>query len=131
IEDEDYGHHFPDGDPVGLCWGGANQVVRDMGGVRFGFPEREDVENQDTCGGHDFAVVDNRFIVDYWLEFVVGEKRGVFDMQDPQDAAFIKHYYGDPANWEKDERPAPAPAKPEKTVLDVYREKLAGLKPPR
>lgn len=120
IQDGDEEAHFPDGSPVTLCWGGADQVVRDFKGTRFGFHEREDIENSDTQGGHDFAVVDGRFIVDHWLKHVVGSQRGVFDMQDPRDAQLIKHYYGDPSQWEKDDS-AERAAEVDKRTDDMYR----------
>ena len=51
--------------------------------------------------GHDFVVVDGRFIVDWWAKFVAGDtERVAFDMQDPQDAEYVRRYYGTPDMWQ-------------------------------
>lgn len=62
--------------------------------------------------GHDFAVVDGRYVVDPWLTEVesgritvhTGEVvdlggRGVFDLMDDDDADLVAALYGDPATW--------------------------------
>lgn len=53
-----------------------------------------------VADGHDFAVVDDRYIVDPWVtEFVSGIDRGVFDLMDPADRDMISRIYGDPEKW--------------------------------
>lgn len=47
-------------------------------------------------GGHDFAIVDNRYIVDPWLTDVCGEECGVFDLIN--DAILVGRTYG--TKWE-------------------------------
>ena len=49
--------------------------------------------------GHDFAIVDDRYIVDPWITEFGGSKQGVFDLQDPGDAEVIRAIYGNPSNW--------------------------------
>lgn len=93
-------HVFPNGRAAAICTSGACIVADHFGGKRFGFPGDYSIENRDTQGGHDFAVVDDRYIVDYWIKHVVGDARGVFDMRDPNDAKLIQHYYGDQTKWE-------------------------------
>jgi hypothetical protein len=57
--------------------------------------------------GHDFAIVDEPFIVDPWVVIVVGEsRRAVSDLQDPEDSAEIMRLYGDPAKWRELEVPS-------------------------
>jgi hypothetical protein len=52
------------------------------------------------CGGHDFAVVDQRFIVDGWAVCVSGYSRSaVFDFLDRKDRKLIRELYGDPTFW--------------------------------
>lgn len=50
-------------------------------------------------GGHDFAVLDRRFILDPWLTRVEVEERAVFDLEDPEDAGIIADLYGDRGCW--------------------------------
>lgn len=52
-------------------------------------------------GGHDFAVVDGRFIVDPWPRLVPGVfEQLVFDLQDAVDAAKVADIYGPQHCWE-------------------------------
>ena len=54
----------------------------------------------DICDGHDFAVVDDRFIVDGWAKNVEGiANQSVFDLKDPADAKIILGLYGNPKSW--------------------------------
>ena len=67
-----------------------------------------DVEDNPTSsaaqdvGGHDFAVIDNRYIVDPWISVYSGEEdQIVFDLQNPSDHAKIEHIFGDRSKWGK------------------------------
>lgn len=52
------------------------------------------------AGGHDFAIVDGRWIVDPWItEVECEDKRGVYDLEVPFDD-FMTSIYGDPKCWE-------------------------------
>lgn len=52
-------------------------------------------------GGHDFAVVDGRYIVDPWPRLVPAVfNQMVFDMSDPADAALVADIYGPRECWE-------------------------------
>lgn len=51
-------------------------------------------------GGHDYAVVDGRYIVDPWPRLVPGEfEQMVFDLQDPAEAALARDIYGPASCW--------------------------------
>jgi hypothetical protein len=68
----------------------------------YGFDSDEVPESEivDFYGGHDFAVVDDRFIVDGWSVNVHGFSRtAVFDLLDPADAPVIRRLFGDPSRW--------------------------------
>jgi hypothetical protein len=63
-----------------------------------------DANPESTIGqslfGHDFAVVDSRYIVDPWVVERAGmSERAVFDLEDPRDAEEIRHLYGDCSTW--------------------------------
>lgn len=91
-------------------------AIRQMLGERvriMGFSADENPSAvQQLADGHDFAVVDGRYIVDPWIvevesgTFTVasGETidvggRGVFDLESEQDAELIETIYGDRSKW--------------------------------
>ena len=50
--------------------------------------------------GHDFAIVDRRYIVDFWISLYTGdEDHSVFDCLDPKEHEKIVEIYGDPNAW--------------------------------
>lgn len=52
-------------------------------------------------GGHDFAIVDGRYLVDPWIKLVAAEDdQVVFDLDDPIDAAVALDIYGPRECWE-------------------------------
>lgn len=52
------------------------------------------------CGGHDFAIVDGRFIVDPWPRLVpMVMEQAVFDLTDPLDVALALDVYGPRECW--------------------------------
>lgn len=95
---------FPDGNPWAICTSWA-VYVRRIEGERarlFGFDSDENPASEiaQRCGGHDFAVVDGRFIVDGWVANVEGmSKQAVFDLCDPADIGDVHKLYGDPGIW--------------------------------
>ena len=53
-----------------------------------------------VAGGHDFAVIDNRYIIDLWISLYTGEEmQVVYDLRDPVDQGKIQEIYGDPEKW--------------------------------
>jgi hypothetical protein len=95
---------FPDGSPWAECTSWAIYVRRNEGkrAKIYGFDsdENPDSEIAQLCGGHDFAVVADRFIVDGWVVNVEGmSKHAVFDLRDPADRPIIHRLYGDPVVW--------------------------------
>ena len=57
--------------------------------------------------GHDFAVVDGRYIVDPWImETERLSDRAVFDLNDPMDQPEVQRLYGDRKSWRLVELPA-------------------------
>ena len=114
---------------MGNCTNCARYAVKRVGRGRvFGFFS-EDMPNYTydevlNCGGHDFAVIDDRYIVDLWLSLYAGkEKQTVYDMKDPRDIPKIKKIYGDPAYW-KDM------SKGELNPVTGYRTAIARVSPP-
>jgi hypothetical protein len=51
--------------------------------------------------GIDFAIVDQRYLVDPWPKLVLGGSHPVaYDLHDPTDQIKVKEIYGDPQKWE-------------------------------
>lgn len=72
----------------------------------FGFANEDNptsrcAREQFHPGGHDFAVVDNRFIVDPWPRLVpCVMQEMVFDMEDPVEGAMALDVYGPRSCWQ-------------------------------
>lgn len=50
--------------------------------------------------GHDFALVDGRYLLDPWVKLVVGlDWQPVYDLQDPADKALVRQRYGELRVW--------------------------------
>ena len=108
---------FPSGGQWFICTDWSCYVRRELGdrAKLYGF----DVETKRYEGGaeegdyevlargfdgHDFAVVDDRYIVDGWLTNIEGlHDKPVIDMQDPANAKVIKSIYGNPKLWDRNE----------------------------
>lgn len=89
---------------MGRCTHCARFVVKSLGeGEVYGFSVDENpVASEDikACFGHDFAVVQGRYIVDIWTTLYAGiEKQVVYDLRDKRDHAKITEIYGDPKLW--------------------------------
>lgn len=97
---------FPDGSSAICCTNHAVQVFRAYPGrvQIFGFanennPTSRVAREEIHPGGHDFAVLDGRYVVDPWIRHVAGEsEQFVFDMHDA-DAALVLDIYGPRACW--------------------------------
>jgi len=96
---------FADGWAVVICTNWARAVRRIEGPERcelFGFLSDEVPESAIArqCGGHDFAVVDGRFLVDGWAKEIDRcAKVAVFDLEDEATAAEVLRLYGPRAKW--------------------------------
>ncbi len=97
---------LPDGNDMFICTNSADFVVRTLGeGARYGFMVDDNPTVTDHeilgAGGHDFAVIRNRYIVDLWISLYTGsEEQVVYDMWDKNDHLKITSLYGDPATWD-------------------------------
>jgi hypothetical protein len=94
---------LPNGADAAVCAHGALYLQRVAGGVVLGY--RHDDNPTASLGaaegGHDFLLVDDRFVVDLWgYDYDGRVPTGVLDLQDPSDASVIARLYGDAARWE-------------------------------
>ena len=91
---------FDSGD-FGTCTNSARMIVGQLGrGEVCGFSQ----EDNPTANahyfndGHDFAVIDNRLVVDPWISHYTGYRtKSVYDLL--EDADEIREIYGDPNCW--------------------------------
>lgn len=95
---------LPDGTHMAACTNCADYVVKQVGDAyRYGFfVENNPVTNKEIqdVGGHDFAVVQGRYIVDLWVSLFTGiEDKIVYDMRDKADEKIITEIFGDPNKW--------------------------------
>jgi hypothetical protein len=103
-ESGDHGATFPDGSPAATCTSWARQVAAALGSraAVFGFSAEDNPSSEiaSDVGGHDFAVVDGRWIVDGWAsDWDSYSDRAVHDLEDPSEAGEIRRLYGDRARW--------------------------------
>jgi hypothetical protein len=98
---------FPDGTSAVCCTNYAIQIGKRYPQMTqiFGFanennPQCEIVQRGLHPGGHDFAVVDQRWLTDPWVRLVAsGYQEIVYDLDDPNDAALVLKRYGSRENW--------------------------------
>jgi hypothetical protein len=111
---EDAPSHFPDGSDAVNCTNCAHRIIQLNGGQGdvYGWGEGTNPTSVvagpahgarlDTGQGHDFAVLDNRYLVDAWGKNVEGSApRAVFDLEDAADRAEVRRLFGDPSTWVK------------------------------
>lgn len=97
-------HVFPDGWASAICTNWMRYVRRLLG------PERTEFHGfsgngswiDRMAGGHDFALVDGRYVVDGWAMHVAGlVDTAVLDLHDPQDAETALALLGPRSTWER------------------------------
>jgi hypothetical protein len=106
---------FPNGEHWARCTFWARGVEAALGADRvkvigFSNDENPTAEISKPIFGHDFALVDERFIVDGWAKYVashVGAQPGVYDLDDEKDADVVRFLYGDRDCWTWLDDPGP------------------------
>lgn len=96
---------LPNGEPISNDTACARYVVDLLGeGEVMGFLVED---NPECCHpavlaeeGHDFALIQRRYIVDLWMRFATGwQSPPVYDIHNPAHAGPIQGIYGNPAAW--------------------------------
>ena len=107
-DDEDVGgSSFKFSGYSGVECTGYAYALKQMFGKRakmYGFYKSENPTSKIAriADGHDFIVLDDRFILDPWITDVENiSKRQVFDLQDTNDEKIIKNLYGDQNKWKR------------------------------
>lgn len=107
-ETPEFMSYFRDGLDAICCTNYAIQVAKALPGRTqiVGFANEDNpasrvARDEIHPGGHDFAIVDGRYIVDPWIKLVAAEgDQVVFDLDDPVDAAAALDIYGPRECWE-------------------------------
>lgn len=99
----DYGNHPFICEQVGQvsrCTDSATYLADKLGGEVYGYTIEDNPEAEvgGAEGGHDFAVVDDRWLVDFWAKDSY-QLPDLYDMADPSDAELVRRRYGDRENW--------------------------------
>lgn len=95
---------FKSGGDCGRCTDAAMKVALAFSGRVVGYKLSRNPSARigyECCEGHDFAIVANRFVVDYWA-FRVARliSTPVFDMSNPSDRELVRSLYGSEQIWE-------------------------------
>ena len=78
--------------------------------------------------GHDWTVVDGRWLVDLWIKPYLGLERAVFDLQHEGDRDQVEHLYGDRSGWRTAD---PEHVRRRLVQPELFKEILAAIEPPR
>lgn len=90
---------LPNGRYAVVCTFSARLVAELRGGEVYGY--LSDDEAFVGEGGHDFALIQNRYLVDWWNRYVMGDtEQAVFDLEDPKDAEIVARIYPKRESWE-------------------------------
>lgn len=87
---------------AGNCTRNAKYVLQKLGLNKeiwgYDWHKNKSAELGEAEGGHDFAVVDGRFLVDLWaMDYY--DTEGVYDLTDARDQREVKRLYGDRQKW--------------------------------
>ena len=92
---------FPGGDhPTGNCGACARIITDRFGGKVVGYWHGDNPAARvgETEGGHDFAITEDRILVDPWLFHYYGDSP-VLDLTEPAAQAEAAARYGPESNW--------------------------------
>lgn len=104
---------FPDGSSAVVCTNYAVQVkniLADQEVKVMGFWTKDnpdcDIARENKVDGHDFALVNNRFLVDPWFSLVESDSKKpiVYDLKNPSDRSLAEQVYGKSDHWEESAR---------------------------
>jgi len=85
---------------VGRCTDTSVWLAARLKGVVHGYhhDDNPDAALGEGEGGHDFVIVDGRWLVDWWAKDTYQE-RDLYDLQDPADQELVLRLYGPADAW--------------------------------
>lgn len=85
---------------VSRCTDSSTYLAARLGGWVYGYTSEDNptAEVGEAEGGHDFVVVGDRWLVDFWA-WDTYQLPDLYDLDDPADKALVLKRYGPPVNW--------------------------------
>jgi hypothetical protein len=85
---------------VGICTHSSVYLADRLGGAVYGYLIEDNPEAKIGGAevGHDFTVVDDRWLVDFWAKDSY-QLPDLYDMTDPDERRQVRERYGDPGKW--------------------------------
>lgn len=85
---------------VGRCTDSSVYLAERLGGAVYGYmiEDNPNAEVGAAEGGHDFVVVNDRWLVDFWAKDTY-QPQDLHDMADPAQMENVRRLYGDPSRW--------------------------------
>jgi hypothetical protein len=86
---------------IGRCTDTAAWLAERLNGKVYGYYHKDNPKAILGEGefGHNFTVVDDRWLVDWWAKDTYQE-RDLYDLEEPSDQKLVSRLYGDPTAWE-------------------------------
>lgn len=87
---------------VGCCTNTAVYLASRLNGKVYGYSIEDNPEAEvgSTEGGHDFAIVDDRWLLDFWAKDYY-HLPDLYDMENPAEMVLVHKRYGDPKLWQQ------------------------------
>lgn len=87
--------------PFCVCTNCARYVVKKVGGIIVGFAEGTNpTSHKEFVDGHDFALVEGRYLVDIWGKFFAGtSNNAVIDLENKIELKNKLTLYGEIKTW--------------------------------
>jgi hypothetical protein len=96
-------NRFRHGGHWAICTDSALRVARQFKGTVWGYYAIENLQaaiGLSIAGGHDFAVIDSRWLVDYWACNVAQViQTPIFDLNEDKDRDEVRRLYGPSRRW--------------------------------
>lgn len=103
-DDEQGAWLFKDGSPCSICTRSAERIAREFDGKVVGYSSKANptaVIGAPLCAGHEFVLIAERWIVDYWAFHVARViQTAVFDLHSQPDSGLALRLYGEREKWE-------------------------------
>lgn len=90
--------------PYSICTNGARWLKKnffpkaDVKGYTIDDNPRAEI-GKDTMSGHDFLVLDGRYIIDFWYSMYRYKKNAPSAIDMKTDKKLLTKYYGNPKKW--------------------------------
>ena len=125
---------FRNGGQCGVCTDSAMRLAAQFGGVVIGYFASDNPSaaiGEPITAGHDFAIIDERWVVDYWSWRVTDlMSNPILDLHVRSDRHMVHRLFGDTAQWSFT-YPAPTPTTGRSDSLDAIQGIRAWVQRPR